>query len=59
MIRGIHIKNRQQRMLLIVGIFRANRSPDCGVDATSDNNEETGGMGLFIEGIPKGDDRGV
>lgn len=35
----------------IVGIIGANRSPNCGVDTTSDNNEEISGMGLFIEEI--------
>ena len=29
----------------------ANRSPNCGVDTTSDRNEEISGMGLFIEEI--------
>ena len=35
----------------IVGIIGANRSPNCGVDTTSDNNAETRGMGLFMEKI--------
>lgn len=35
----------------IVGIIGANRSPNCGVDTTSDNNTETNGMGLFMEKI--------
>lgn len=35
----------------IIGIIGANRSPNCGVDTTSDNNEEISGMGLFIEEI--------
>lgn len=35
----------------VVGIIGANRSPNCGVDTTSDNNEEICGMGLFIEKI--------
>ncbi|EQF25023.1 hypothetical protein QEW_2162 [Clostridioides difficile CD160] len=32
----------------IVGIIGANRSPNCGVDTTSDNDEEINGKGLFI-----------
>lgn len=35
----------------IVGIIGANRSPNCGVDTTLDNNTETNGMGLFMEKI--------
>ena len=35
----------------IVGIIGANRSPNCGVETTSDNNEEVSGTGLFIEKI--------
>lgn len=35
----------------IVGIIGANRSPNCGVDTTSDDNKEINGMGLFIEKI--------
>lgn len=35
----------------IVGIIGANRSPTCGVETTSDNNEEVSGMGLFIEKV--------
>ena len=35
----------------IVGMVGANRSPNCGVDTTSDRNEEISGMGLFIEEI--------
>jgi predicted secreted protein len=33
----------------ILGIIGANRSPSCGVDTTSDRNEEVEGMGLFME----------
>ena len=33
----------------VVGIIGANRSPNCGVDTTSDNNTEMKGMGLFME----------
>lgn len=35
----------------IVGILGVNRSPSCGVDTTSDRNEEVVGVGLFIEKI--------
>lgn len=35
----------------VVGIIGANRSPNCGVDTTSDNNTEMKGMGLFMEKI--------
>ena len=35
----------------IIGIIGANRSPNCGVETTSDNNTEIRGMGLFIEKI--------
>lgn len=35
----------------IVGIIGANRSPNCGIETTSDNNEEINGMGLFMEKI--------
>ncbi len=44
----------------ILGIIGANRSPNCGVDTTSDNNEEIPGMGLFIEKIARRlQDRGI
>ena len=35
----------------ILCIIGSNRSPCCGVDTTSDRNEEISGMGLFIEEI--------
>lgn len=35
----------------VVGIIGANRSPNCGVDTTSNNNAEVKGTGLFIERI--------
>lgn len=35
----------------VIGIVGANRSPNCGVETTSDNNAEVCGMGLFIEKI--------
>jgi predicted secreted protein len=38
----------------VVGILGANRSPNCGVDTTSDHNREVDGMGLFIEKIHHG-----
>ena len=37
----------------ILGIFGANRSPNCGVDTTSDNNAEVEGKGLFMEELYK------
>jgi len=37
----------------IVGIIGANRSPNCGVDTTSDDNRETEGKGLFMELLSK------
>ena len=37
----------------IIGIIGANRSPNCGVETTSDNNAEINGMGLFVEKIVK------
>ena len=37
----------------ILGIVGANRSPSCGVQTTSDNNEEVPGKGLFIELLGK------
>ena len=33
----------------ILGIIGANRSPNCGVETTSDCDHETDGMGLFME----------
>jgi predicted secreted protein len=35
----------------IIGMIGANRSPNCGVNTTSDHNMEISGMGLFIERI--------
>ncbi len=35
----------------ILGIVGINRSPSCGVESTSMNNEEVGGMGMFIKAI--------
>ena len=35
----------------VVGIIGANRSPNCGVDTTSDHNEEIPGQGLFMAAI--------
>lgn len=33
----------------LVGIIGANRSPNCGIDTTSDNDIEVEGKGLFME----------
>lgn len=38
----------------VIGIVGADRSPNCGVNTTSDNNMEIEGMGLFMEKIFKG-----
>lgn len=35
----------------IIGIIGANRSPNCGVNTTSDNDMEINGMGLFMDKI--------
>ena len=37
----------------ILGIVGANRSPNCGVETTSDNNEEVSGKGLFMDLLAK------
>jgi predicted secreted protein len=37
----------------IIGVIGANRSPNCGVETTSDNNTEINGMGLFMEKISR------
>ena len=37
----------------ILGIIGANRSPNCGVETTSDNDEEVPGKGLFMELLGK------
>ena len=35
----------------IVGIVGANRSPNCGVDTTSDDDREVEGMGVFMQAL--------
>lgn len=37
----------------IVGILGANRSPNCGVDTTSDRNREIAGKGIFMEELSR------
>ena len=37
----------------ICGIIGANRSPNCGVETTSDNNEEISGKGIFMGELEK------
>lgn len=37
----------------IKGIVGANRSPNCGVESTSDNDVEISGMGVFMEALYK------
>lgn len=38
----------------IIGIIGANRSPNCGVNTTSDHNMEIDGKGLFMEKLSEG-----
>lgn len=45
------IKEYKKYGFEVIGIIGANRSPNCGVETTSDNNAEVCGMGLFIEKI--------
>ena len=35
----------------VVGILGANRSPCCGVDTTSQDDQEVPGMGVFLEAL--------
>ena len=35
----------------LAAIVGANRSPNCGVDTTSDNGEEVPGMGLYMSAL--------
>ena len=42
------IRQYQLHGFEILCIIGSNRSPCCGVDTTSDNNEETAGRGVFI-----------
>lgn len=37
----------------IVGIVGANRSPNCGVETTSENNRELPGKGIFMEELSR------
>ncbi len=37
----------------IIGMIGINRSPSCGVDTTTRNNREEGGMGVFMELLSK------
>lgn len=37
----------------ILGIIGANRSPNCGIETTSECNQETEGMGLFMEALSR------
>ena len=37
----------------IKGIIGANRSPNCGVETTSDNDVEISGMGVFMDALSK------
>ena len=51
---GVLCGQRRKGHPMVIGIIGANRSPNCGVNTTSDNNMETTGMGLFIEKISNG-----
>ncbi|WP_411679976.1 hypothetical protein [Clostridium thailandense] len=44
-----YIKNE----FIIMGIIGNNRSPSCGVDTTSKNDQEVAGEGVFIEILRK------
>jgi len=48
------IKEYKKYGFEVVGIVGANRSPNCGVETTSDNDAEIPGMGLFMEKISAG-----
>ena len=37
----------------VVGILGANRSPCCGVDTTSQDDQEVPGMGVFLEALSR------
>jgi len=37
----------------VLGIVGANRSPNCGVNTTSDHDEEIPGMGVFMETLTR------
>lgn len=45
------IEEYQKNRFTILGIIGINRSPSCGVETTSMNNEEAAGMGLFMEAV--------
>ena len=49
----LQIYEYQKHGFKIMAIIGANRSPNCGVDTTSENNQEISGMGLFMSGIAK------
>lgn len=44
----LQIKEYTKNGFEIVGIIGANRSPNCGIDTTSDNDEEVSGKGIFM-----------
>ena len=46
-----HIMEYKKYGFEVIGIIGANRSPNCGVETTSDNDAEINGMGLFIDKI--------
>ena len=49
----LQISQYRQHGFKIIAIIGANRSPNCGIETTSENNQEVQGMGLFMAGIAK------
>ena len=47
------IKEYEKNGFEIVGIVGANRSPNCGVESTSDHDEEISGRGIFMEELSR------
>ena len=45
------IQEYQKHGFQVLGIVGANRSPNCGVETTSDQNRELEGQGAFLEAI--------
>ena len=45
------IEEYRKHDFFLLGIIGINRSPSCGVETTSMNNEEVPGMGLFMEAV--------
>ena len=49
----LQISQYRQHGFKIIAIIGANRSPNCGIETTSENNQEVQGMGLFMAEIAK------